>query len=208
MRLLYLLPTFLIILTSFTLFDKGPKPLKIGKSMPKQEVKMMNVDGSSYSLAELKGDKGVLVIFSCNTCPFVVGTDKFAGWEVQYNAMNELSQQAGVNMVLVNSNEAKRDKDDSFESMKIRTAEKGYTMKYLLDSNSELANAFGAKTTPHVYLFDKELKLIYTGSIDNTWDGQRATDITYLKDALNLLGKGEKIKENNTVPRGCSIKRK
>lgn len=111
-------------------------------------------------------------------------------------------------MVLVNSNEAKREKDDSFDAMKLRAEEKGYTMKYLVDTNSEVANAFGARTTPHVYLFDKDLKLIYTGSIDNTWDGQRTADIAYLKDALNLLGKGEKIKENNTVPRGCSIKRK
>lgn len=208
MRLLYFLPTFLIILASFTLSDKSPKPLKIGKSMPKQEVKMMNVDGSSYSLGELKGEKGLLVVFSCNTCPFVVGTEKFPGWEVQYNSLNELAQQVGVNMVLVNSNDAKRDKDDSFDSMKLRAAEKAYGMKYLVDTNSEVANAFGAKTTPHVYLFDKDLKLIYTGSIDNTWDGQRKADLTYLRNALDLVGKNEKIKENNTIPRGCSIKRK
>lgn len=188
--------------------DKGPKPLKIGKTMPMKDVKMLNTDNVKYALSELNGEKGILVVFSCNTCPFVVGSDKFAGWEVQYKELNDLAKKEGVSMVLINSNEAKRDKDDSFEAMQNRAKEKEYTMKYLVDVNSEVANAFGAKTTPHVYLFNKDLKLVYTGSIDNTWDSKRESDVPYLKNALGQLGKGAKISENNTAPRGCSIKRK
>lgn len=188
--------------------DKGPKPLKIGKTMPMKDVKMLNTDNVKYALSELNGEKGILVVFSCNTCPFVVGSDKFAGWEVQYKELNDLAKKEGVSMVLINSNEAKRDKDDSFEAMQNRAKEKEYTMKYLVDVNSEVANAFGAKTTPHVYLFNNDLKLVYTGSIDNTWDSKRESDVPYLKNALGQLGKGAKISENNTAPRGCSIKRK
>ena len=70
-----------------------------------------------------------------------------------------------------------------------------------------MADAFGAKTTPHVYLFDKNMKLVYVGSIDNTWDTKRTEELTYLKNSLETLLKGEKIKEKETTPRGCSIKR-
>ncbi len=206
-RILMLVPTIGLLLTSFTHSDKGPKPLKIGKVAPKKELAMAGIDGQNRSLNECKGEAGLLVIFSCNTCPFVVGTDKFAGWEVQYNDMNKIAKANNIGMVLINSNEAKREADDSMDAMKIRAREKGYTMNYLLDKNSELANAFGAKTTPHVYLFNKDMKLVYTGSIDNTWDSKRTEDIPYLKSALEQMGKGEKITENNTVPRGCSIKR-
>jgi hypothetical protein len=207
-RILWLVPTFALLLTSFTRGDKGPKPLKLGKTAPKKELAMAGVDGQSRSLIDCKGDNGLLVIFSCNTCPFVVGMDKFAGWEVQYNDMAKIASAGNIGTVLVNSNEAKREGDDSMDAMKSRSSEKGYTMPYLLDKDSELANAFGAKTTPHVYLFDKNMKLVYTGSIDNSWDSKRTEDAAYLKSALDQLTKGEKITENNTVPRGCSIKRK
>lgn len=203
-----IVPTIVAVLTSFTLADKGPKPLKIGKTAPKKELAMAGVDGTNRSLNDCKGENGLLVIFSCNSCPFVVGTEKFAGWEVQYNDMAKIATAGNIGTVLINSNEAKREGDDSMEAMKIRSQEKGYTMPYLLDKDSELANAFGAKTTPHVYLFDKNMKLVYTGSIDNTWDSKRTEDTPYLKTALEQLSRGEKITENNTVPRGCSIKRK
>ena len=207
-RILVLLPTIGLLLTSFTRGDKGPKPLKIGKTAPKQELAMAGVDGLSKSLNDCKGENGLLVIFSCNSCPFVVGTDKFAGWEVQYNDMAKIAAAGNIGTVLINSNEAKREGDDSLEAMKLRSTEKGYTMPYLVDKDSELANAFGAKTTPHVYLFNKEMKLVYSGSIDNSWDSKRTEELAYLKSALEQLTKGEKIAENNTVPRGCSIKRK
>jgi hypothetical protein len=207
-KILLFLPTIGLLLTSFASGDKSPKPLKIGKSAPKSALAMTGVDGLSRSLNDCKGENGLLVVFSCNTCPFVVGSDQFAGWEVQYNDMNKVATANTIGMVLINSNEAKREGDDSMDAMKIRAREKAYNMHYLLDKDSELANAFGAKTTPHVYLFDKNMKLVYTGSIDNSWDSKRTEDTAYLKSALEQLGKGEKITENNTVPRGCSIKRK
>ena len=85
--------------------------------------------------------------------------------------------------------------------------EQNYTMPYVLDEQAALANAFGAKTTPHVYFFDQKLTLIYTGSIDNSWDKGRKTDQAYLFNAIKAQGKGKKIKPNTTEPKGCGIKR-
>jgi hypothetical protein len=205
---LLLVPTFLFVCSSFVGNNKGNKGLKVGKSAPMSDVKLQDVDNATKSLNELKLENGLLVVFSCNTCPFVVGNDHFAGWEVQYNELNALALDKKVGMVLINSNEAKRVNEDSFEAMMTHSTEKGYKMPYLVDTDSKMADAFGAKTTPHVYLFDKNMKLVYAGSIDNTWDTKRTTDETYLKNALEILSKGEKIKENETTPRGCSIKRK
>jgi hypothetical protein len=80
-------------------------------------------------------------------------------------------------------------------------------MHYLVDKNAKLADALGAKTTPHIYMFDKDSKLVYKGSIDNSWDTKRETLKTYLIDAINAVGNGEKVEIQSSIPRGCSIKR-
>ncbi len=80
-------------------------------------------------------------------------------------------------------------------------------MPYVLDKNSELANSFGAKTTPHVFFFDRNLKLIYTGSIDNSFEDKRKSDVPYLINAIDSYSKGKKIKVKSSSPKGCSIKR-
>jgi peroxiredoxin len=207
-RFSILLPTLVLFLASFSYSDKGPKPLKIGKSAPMKDYQMVGVDGTMQTLDGLKEENGLLVVFSCNTCPFVVGGEQFPGWELQYNAMDQLAGEQKIGMVLINSNEAKRVGDDSIESMKKRSNEKGYTMPYVVDTDSKLADAFGAKTTPHIYLFNKDMKLVYSGSIDNSWDSKRTEEIPYLKNALAELGKDQKITTKSSVPRGCSIKRK
>lgn len=181
--------------------------LKIGKKAPLTSREMANTDNSMQTLEKLKQKNGLLVVFSCNTCPFVVGNENFPGWERQYNDLHKAATEAGIGMVLVNSNEGKRADDDAFEAMQKHAKDKGYTMPYLLDKNSELANAFGAKTTPHVFLLDKDLNLVYMGSIDNTWDPNRKSDIPYLSNAIANVTAGEAVKENTSSPKGCSIKR-
>ena len=111
-------------------------------------------------------------------------------------------------MALVNSNEAKRSGEDSIEEMKKHATERGYgELAYLVDEKSALANAFGAKTTPHIFLFDKEWKLVYEGAIDDNSKDAKSVKAAYLKDALNNLKAGKKISPNNTKSIGCSIKR-
>lgn len=181
--------------------------LRVKDKAPMQQADMKSVNGSMYNLNNLKKDKGLVVIFSCNSCPFVVGSDDFPGWEKQYDSLYSEALVNNIGFVLVNSNEGKRSQADSYEEMVKHAKEQNYTMPYVVDEQAALANAFGAKTTPHVYFFDQTLTLIYTGSIDNSWDKGRKTDQSYLFDAIKAHGKGKKIKPNTTEPKGCGIKR-
>ena len=187
--------------------NEDAKTLPIGERVPLTEYQMENLDGKMMHLESLSGKNGVLVVFSCNTCPFVVGSDNFEGWEKQYNELNKFAADHGLKMVLINSNEAKRGDDDSQEAMRKRAKDKGYTMPYLLDKNSELADAFGARTTPHVFLLNQKMELMYTGAIDNKVDGKRSSDENYLKNAIEAANSGKEIEITSTPPRGCSIKR-
>lgn len=204
-RFALLLPTFLLF-TSFLLVP-GEQELKFGKKIPLTNKKLMNIDNSMLSLDELKQENGLIIIFSCNTCPFVVGNDDFEGWEKQYNDLYEKAKSSGVGMVLLNSNEAKREGDDSLDEMKIHARKMGYKMPYLVDTDSELANAYGAKTTPHVFVVNAENELIYRGSIDNLWDTKRTALEPYLYNVIEHLSTTAGLNNNDTPPRGCSIKR-
>jgi len=169
---------------------------------------MMGVDGQQHTLTSLKGDNGLLVVFSCNTCPFVVGNGtKTEGWEGRYNGLSELAESLNIGMVLVNSNEAKREGDDSFVAMKRHAAEAGYTMPYVMDEGSKLANACGARTTPHVYLYNKDMTLAYRGSIDDNVNRAEEVEEQYLSVAMTRMAEGKKIKTQETKAVGCSIKR-
>lgn len=180
----------------------------IGEKAPMVTAPMMNIDGQPQTLLNLKGDNGLLVIFSCNTCPFVVGNgDKTEGWEGRYNGLAELAESLNIGMVLVNSNEAKRDGDDSFTEMKNHAKEAGYTMPYLVDEGSKLANACGARTTPHVFLYNGNLELAYRGSIDDNVNRASEVKEKYLEMAMNRLAEAKKIKTTETKAVGCSIKR-
>ncbi len=198
---------FLLSFTNISLRKTLDDGLTIGQIAPMSTLEMPNVDNSMQTLEKLKMKKGLLVVFSCNTCPFVVGSSDFAGWEKQYNELHALSQKSEIGMVLINSNEGKRADEDSFEAMQKHAKEMGYTMSYLLDKNSVLANAFGANRTPHVYLLDKDLKLVYKGAIDNAWDPKRTEENNSLKNAIANVSNSEVVKVNTTVAVGCSIKR-
>jgi thioredoxin-related protein len=186
-----------------TLVAAGEKyeTLSIGSKAPKDDVKMADISGKKLSLTDMKQDKGLLVIFSCNTCPFVLA------WEDRYPGLGELCKKNNLGMVLLNSNEARRAGDDSMEKMKNHAEEKNYNCYYMVDEKSELANAFGAKTTPHVFLFDKNLKLVYRGAIDDSGGKEVEPKELYLKDAIESLSAGKKIKTEETKSVGCSIKR-
>jgi hypothetical protein len=180
----------------------------IGEKAPMITAPMMGIDGQANTLLDLKGDNGLLVIFSCNTCPFVVGNGaKTEGWEGRYNGLAELAESLNIGMVLVNSNEAKREGDDSFTEMKNHAKEAGYTMPYLVDEGSKLANACGARTTPHVYLYNSKLELAYRGSIDDNVNRAAEVKERYLEMAMTRMAEAKKIKTSETKAVGCSIKR-
>ncbi|NND77280.1 MAG: thioredoxin family protein [Flavobacteriales bacterium] len=181
--------------------------LEIGKKAPKADLKMTDVSGEDLSLNDLADENGLLVIFSCNDCPFVIGRGDKEGWEDRYPKYSKMTSKNKVGMVLVNSNEAKRPGIDSIEEMKTRARDKKYTSSYVLDKDSKLADAFGAKTTPHVFLFNSDMELVYKGAIDDNVNSSKEVKEYYLENALNALIKGEKIDPNSTKNIGCSIKR-
>jgi hypothetical protein len=182
--------------------------LAIGEAAPMPDAPMMGVDGEKHTLNSLKQENGLLVIFSCNTCPFVVGNGtKTEGWEGRYNGVAAFAAQRQVGTVLVNSNEAKREGDDSLPAMRKHAAEAAYTMPYLVDEGSKLANNMGARTTPHIYLFDGDMNLVYRGSIDDNVNRAEDVEERYLENALDRLAAGKKIKVAETKAVGCSIKR-
>lgn len=190
----------LLAVTSLLAFN-SINDLPIGADMPKAEVKMKDVSGKEISLKEAKKANGLLVMFSCNTCPYVIKNQQRTKEICQY----ALDHNIGV--VLINSNEGQRDDADSYDAMKKYAAAQGYQWYYAVDKNSELADAFGARRTPENFLFNKEGKLVYHGATDdNPSDGSNVTR-KHLHEAIDemLSGKEVTIKTSRSV--GCSIKR-
>lgn len=174
--------------------------LEIGAAIPKSDVKMMDVSGKEISLADAKGENGLLVIFSCNTCPYV----KLS--EARIKEVAKLAKNNKIGVVLINSNEAQREDEDSYDAMKAYAAKQGYDFSYVLDKGSVVADAFGASRTPHCFLFDKK-GLAYRGAIDdNIKDANDAKEL-YLKDAIAAVAAGKPVKTNSTKSVGCTIKR-
>jgi len=199
-------PLIILILTVaasvFSAFIKIEKELDLGQNMPKQEVKMKNVDGTMLSLKEASGENGLLVIFSSNTCPWVIA------WEDRYNDLHEIAQKNGVGMIVINSNEAQRDDEDSFEAMKEHSRQLNYSFSYVLDKDHEVADAFGATRTPHVFLFDKDLNLVYRGAIDDNSRNKNEVTKPYLINAIGNMVSNKTIDPATTRSLGCTIKRK
>jgi hypothetical protein len=158
------------------------------------------VSGKEVSLDEAKTGKGLLVIFSCNTCPYV----KLS--ETRIKEYSDYCMANGIGCVIVNSNEAQRNEADSFDEMvKYYQAQK-LKCYYTVDANSKLANAFGAMRTPQCFLFNSK-GLVYKGAIDDNVKDATAVKEAYLKNALAAVVKNETPKTQETKSIGCTIKR-
>jgi len=182
-------------------FAVNVDPLPLGSPIPKPDLKMKDVSGKEISLQEARTDKGLLVMFSCNTCPYVIKNQSRA-YEVCKYALG-----SGLGVAVLNSNEAQRSADDSYEDMKAYAKEQGYGWYYMVDQNSSLADAFGANRTPECYLFDGSGKLVYHGAIDDNPNDAGAVSRKHLRVAIDevLGGKEVTIKQSRSV--GCGIKR-
>jgi len=204
-KLLLILLCFPIITIAQYGKKKSEKPqfetIKIKTEIPNMDQKLKSINGNSYSLKDLSAENGLVVIFTSNTCPFVIK------WEDRYTLVEELTKKNNLGLAFINSNYKKRDGDDSFEKMKEHAKKYNYRCPYLIDEKSMLANSFGAKTTPHVFVFNREGQLVYTGAIDDNYKDINRVKEFYLKDAIEQLVNGEEIKVNETDPVGCSIKR-
>lgn len=174
--------------------------LGINAPIPMADEKMKDVSGKEVSLNSSKTAKGLLVIFSCNTCPYV---------KLSESRIKELSDDClkqGIGCIIINSNEAQRADEDSFDAMvKYATAQK-LSCSYVVDVNSKLADAFGATRTPQCFLFNSK-GLVYKGAIDDNVKDPSLVKTHYLKDAIDAVAKNEAPKLQETKSIGCTIKR-
>ena len=191
----------LMTLVLVMLVTAQAQKLEIGDKAVLTDVKVTDVTGKKVSIDDVKGENGVLVLFSSNTCPFV------QKWEGRYIETKKLADQNKLGMIVLNSNCANRSGVDSMDEMKKRASEKGYNFIYAVDGGSKIANAFTGQTTPHAFLFDKDMKLVYKGAIDDNYDNASAVKNAYLKDAIQAVASGKKVAVSETKPVGCGIKR-
>jgi Redoxin len=196
--LLYLLPLGIL---SFYPSNFRRDTLPIGSGLPKPEILVKDVSGKAISLAQAKGANGLLVMFTCNTCPFVVRNQE---------RTKEICVYAGdrkIGVMLLNANEGDRNGGNSFEEMRAYAKAQNYNWYYALDEKSVLADAFGASRTPECYLFDKSGKLVYHGAIDDSPGDPQQVKRHHLQVAIDetLAGKAVSVKETRSV--GCSINR-
>jgi thioredoxin-related protein len=176
-------------------------PLPLGAPIPNADQKMKDVSGKEVSLKEAKTSKGLLVMFSCNTCPYVIKNQERTN-EAAKHAMDK-----GIGVAILNSNEAKRSDDDSFEDMKAYAKDQGYKWYYLVDNNSAQADAFGANRTPECFLFDGDGKLVYHGAIDDNPSDASAVSRKHLVSAMDEMNAGKEVTVKQSKSVGCTIKR-
>ena len=189
------------IATAATLAFTTGDPIQIGSSMPKADLKMQDISGKNIAMKDAKKDNGVLVMFSCNTCPYVLKNQE------RTTAISEYALKNNIGVIILNSNEAYRGNEDSFDAMKDYAKDQQYKWNYVVDKNHEVADTFGANRTPECFLFDKNLKLVYHGAIDDSPSDVTAIKRIHLQEAIKemVAGKEVSVKESRSV--GCTIKR-
>lgn len=174
--------------------------LPIGSKAPMTDVEVKDVSGKMLTLSEVAKENGLLVNFSCNTCPWV------AAWEDRYNPIAELAKENGIGVIALNPNAAIRDDGESLQDMKERANKSNYQFYYALDENAKIAEAFGATRTPHIYLFNSDMELVYRGAIDDNAKSAENVEQPYLKNAIKDLAAGNEINPKTTKSLGCTIK--
>ena len=163
---------------------------------------LKNVDGSTRTLESLRGAAATIIVFTCNHCPYVVlNEDRLIAVFNDYRSK-------GVGMAAINSNDSDGYPEDSFENMIVRAAEKEFPFPYLHDASQSAAKAYGATHTPHLFVFDRELELAYTGAIDDdsSYKTRKKAEKPYLRDALDDLVAGRPVRLPETHAIGCTIK--
>lgn len=158
------------------------------------------VDGKSHALADYADKQVVVVIFSCNHCPYV------RAWEDRMIQIQADYADKGVQFLAINANDAVKYPSDSFEAMVERAREKGFNFPYLHDESQAIARAYGAQRTPEVFVFDQERRLRYHGAIDDNYEEPARVKQHYLRAALDAVLAGKPAPIAETAPVGCTVK--
>lgn len=191
----------LLLVTARVQSQELPEGYKMGDIV--SNFSLMNVDGTYRNLDQYLGSKGIIVIFTCNHCPYS------QAYEQRIIDLDQKFAALGYPVIAINPNDAEQEPTDSYPEMVARSAEKGYTFPYLHDVVGDVAMQFGARRTPHVFLLKKEdvgFKLVYQGAIDdNTEDASKASK-KYVEMAIAELEEGKEVSVNTTKAVGCTIK--
>jgi len=195
--------TFAIIVTALSAFTakNNVSGYKVGDIAT--DFSLKNVNDKMVSLKDYKDAKGFIVIFTCNHCPYA------QAYEDRIIALNKKYSKAGYPVIAINPNDPAKQQDDSFELMKVRAKEKGFTFPYLFDEGQKIYPQYGATKTPHVYLLQKTSKgneVKYIGAIDDNYEDAKAVKQKYVENAVDALLKNKEISVKETKAIGCSIK--
>ncbi|WP_440067543.1 thioredoxin family protein [Tenacibaculum discolor] len=193
----------LVVATISAFTNDTSRGYKIGDEA--SDFALKNIDGKMVSLADYKEAKGFIVVFTCNMCPYSVAN------EDRLIALDKKYKQKGFPVIAINPNDPEVSKGDSFEAMKVRAKEKGFTFPYLFDEGQKVYPKYGATRTPHVYILNKNKdKLIveYIGAIDDNTRDENNVKERFVENAVEALLKGEKPTKTDTRAIGCSIKDK
>lgn len=167
------------------------------------DFSLKNVDGNMVSLADYKNAKGFIVIFTCNHCPFS------QAYEQRIIELHQKYESKGYPVIAINPNDKDREPEDSYENMQKLAKEKSYPFVYLYDETQEIAKAYGATRTPHVFILQKSKKgnlVKYIGAIDDNYEDATAAQQKYVEQAVDALLAGKSISINQTKAIGCGIK--
>ena len=184
-----------------TLLQSDARKLKGGDAAP--DFSLKGTDGKTHSLADYGGAKALLVIFTCNHCPFA---------QAKFERTNEIFlkySRNGMMMAAINPNDAASYPDDSFENMKKTAKEKGFKFDYLYDETQEVAREYGAVCTPDPFLFDSGMRLAYHGRLDDVMtplEFWRKPSKFHMEEALDAVLAGRKPEKDFLFSQGCSIK--
>lgn len=177
--------------------ENGPETLPI--SSPAPDFSLPGVDGKTYSLASFAGVKAIVLSFTCNHCPYA------KAYEDRFMDLARAFGGRKVAFAAINPNDEVTYPDDSFAKMKERSAARGFNFPYLRDESQQVAKAYGAVCTPHLFVVAGG-KIVYEGRIDDSWKDPAAAKSRDLQDALEALVSGRPVPNPRTNPMGCSIK--
>lgn len=167
------------------------------------DFSLKNIDNKKVSLKDFKNAKGYIVIFTCNHCPYA------QAYEDRIVALDKKYKKLGYPVIAINPNNPEKQKDDSFELMKVKAKEKGFTFPYLFDEGQKIYPQYGATKTPHVYILQKTSKgnvVKYIGAIDDNYGDESAVKSKYVENAVDALLKNKEVSVKETKAIGCSIK--
>ncbi|MDW3197311.1 MAG: thioredoxin family protein [Cytophagales bacterium] len=200
----FLMITGLVTVVAILFINASADKFGMGVGDYAQDFELENIDGKTVSLADYKDNKGFIVVFTCNTCPYA------KMYEQRIMELDQKYASQGFPVIAINPNDIDQQPGDSMGEMKKRAKDKGYSFPYLRDDSQTVASAYGATKTPHVYVLNEEAtgkyKIEFIGAIDDSPRDASDVEKTYVEDAVDALLAGNKPTVTGARAIGCTIK--